>query len=193
MRRELAALKQDNHIKTGEIAIVRSKLEKQAKQQELERDTLLKNSEEQLAKHRKELEAARIAANAAATERDFVKQDLLEAERARKLNKAAVTTPKKKKAHPHRDGFDDGELAILSPSKASPSKLSKPTSTPTKAGKRKRKTVDSPIAPLEVIHTEEPSERHEEKVPVFDEAIIARLGIQDDRFDVSFLRLYTYQ
>jgi predicted ribosome quality control (RQC) complex YloA/Tae2 family protein len=184
-------LEQNINAKAGEVAIVRSKQEKEAKEHERELNALRKLSEEKLAKQRRELEAVRIAANNAATERDFVKQDLAESERVRKLNKAADKkdlniTPKKKKTLPHRDGFDDDEIQILSPSKVSPSKFRERNGTPTKAGKRKRKAIDSPAPALDVIQTETSFEE-ERKAAVFDEEIIARLGIQDDRFDVSVL------
>lgn len=188
----MAAIKRDNHARAGEIAIVRSQLEKHTKDRERERAALQRSGEEKLAKHRKELEAAQNAARAAVTERDFIKQDLLEAQRAQNLNKAGekkdtgVTTPKKKKALPHRDGFDDDEVEVLSPSKLSPSKFQRRIGTPTKAGKRKRKLIDSPIAPLDIIQTEEllePPEAPAPNGPPLDEAV-ARLEL-DDRFDVS--------
>ena len=103
-------------------------------------NALRKLTEDKLAKQQKILEAARIAEKNAATERDFIKQDLAEeSERVRRLNRqkvvekkddgGLVTTPKKKKAFSHRDGFDDDEIEILSPSKISPSKfLHDPTS-----------------------------------------------------------------
>jgi hypothetical protein len=175
------------------VSIVRSKQEKEAKEHERELNALQKLSEEKLAKQRKELEAARIAANNAATERDFVKQDLAESERVRRLNRAiekkdSVVTPKKKKALPHRDGFDDDEIEMLSPSKISPSKFRGRIGTPTKPGKRKRKVVESPAPALNVIQVDEPLTVEEEhKFPqIFDDNIIASLGIQDDRFDVSY-------
>jgi hypothetical protein len=109
-------------------------------------------------------------------------------ERARKLNKTverkdATTTPRKRKALPHRDGFDDNEIEIISPSKLSPSKPKSRNGTPTKPGKRKRKATDSPASVLDV-HVEEIPEVTEQKLPVLDETILAKLGIQDDRFDV---------
>ena len=192
MRRELASVKQDNYVRTGEIATVRSQLERQAKERERERVAIQKSGEEKLAKQRKELEAAQIAARAAVTERDFIKQDLLEVQRTRNLNKAVekrdagITTPKKKRALPHRDGFDDDEVDTLSPSKLSPSKFQKRIGTPTKVGKRKRKAVDSPIAPLEVIQTGELLEQPEQKGLIHDETAVAMPDVQDDRFDVSF-------
>jgi hypothetical protein len=164
-------------------------LERQAQERERERAALQKAGEEKLAKQRQELEAAQIAARAAVTERDFIKQDLLEVQRAQNVNKAAekrdigITTPKKKKALPHRDGFDDDEVEILSPS---PSKLQKRIGTPTKAAaKRKRKAVDSPIAPLDVIQTEDAAEKAEQKHHISHESSAAKLDVQDDRFDVS--------
>jgi len=149
-----------------------------------------------LAKQQRALEAARIAQQQAATEREFLKQDLSEeAERVRrmrareiaeKMEDAGPTTPRKKKVFPHRDGFDDDEIQIVSPSKASPSKFQKRPGTPSKAAKRKRKAFDSPIAPLEVVTSEKSfQEEAKQTVPILDEALLARLGIQDDRFDVS--------
>lgn len=148
-----------------------------------------------MAKQQKALEAARIAEKNAATERDFIKRDLAEeSERVRQLNKAReaekkgldlVTTPKKKKALPHRDGFDDDEIEVLSPSRISPSKFQKRNAgSPSKPGKRKRKTAESPASALQVIHSEKSTESVQQ-APILDEALIEKLGIQDDRFDVS--------
>lgn len=193
--RERDALKQDLNAKAGEIAIVRNKQDKAAKEHEREITTIRKLNEEKLAKQQRELERARIAEKQAATEREFLKQDLSEeAQRARALKAreaaekreiAGLATPRKKKALPHRDGFDDDEIQNISPSKVSPLKFQKKQGTPTRGAKRKRKAVESPLASLEVIHDELsfPGQR-EQKVPVIDEAMLARLGFQDDRFDV---------
>lgn len=144
-----------------------------------------------LARQAREIEAARISERNAATERDFYKQDAAEIARSRRMNQAKdqhkndgahLSTPRKKLLA-HRDGFDDDEIEFLSPSKNSPSKLKK-TNTPSKAGKRKRKNVDSPAGPLEVINLAEPA-IEEPKQPFLDEAMLKRLSVQDDRFDVS--------
>ena len=114
--KERNALKEDLNAKAGEIAIVRSKQEKTAKEHEREVAALRKLNEDRLAKKQKALEAARIAEKNAATERDFIKQDLAEeSERVRRLNRqkaaekkdgpSAVTTPKKKKTFAHRDAL----------------------------------------------------------------------------------------
>lgn len=182
-------MEQTLNAKAGEVAIVRSKQEKEAKEHERELNSLRKLNEERLAKQRKELEAARIAANNAATERDFVKQDLAESERVRRLNRTTerkdlTTTPKKKKTLPHRDGFDDDEIEIISPSKLSPSKFRSRNATPSK-GKRKRKSVESPTPGLDLVQNDEPIQEFvPEPALIFDDTILARLEIQDDRFDV---------
>ena len=196
LTKERNALKTDVNAKAGEISIVRSKYETTVKQYAREMAAQRKLDEDKLAKQQKALEAARIAEKNAATERDFIRRDLAEeSERVRKLNKAReaekkgldqVTTPKKKKALPHRDGFDDDEIEIVSPSKISPSKFQKRlTASPSKPGKRKRKAAESPASALQVIHSEESLESNP-PAPILDEALIARLGIQDDRFDVSW-------
>jgi hypothetical protein len=197
--KERNALKQDLNAKSGEIAIVRSKQEKAAKEHEREMAAIRKLNEEKQAKQQRTLEAARIAQQQAATERDFLKQDLSEeAERVRRLkaretekkDAAGLATPKKKKALPHRDGFDDDEVMIISPSKISPSRFQRQKSgTPTR-GKRKRKGVESPVAALDVIYPEESSVGElEQKPPILDEGMVARLGIQDDRFDVRLMHI----
>jgi len=91
--------------------------------------------------------------------------------------------PRKKKLLAHRDGFDDDEIDFLSPTKNSPSKLRR-TSTPSKAGKRKRKVPDSPAGPLEVVDVIESGPDKPEAHPVLDEAILKQLSFQDERYDV---------
>jgi hypothetical protein len=179
-------LEQNLSVKAGEVAIVRSKQEKEAKEHERELNALRKINEEKLAKQRKELEAARIAALNAATERDFVKQDLAESERVRRLKgtekRDLNVTPKKQKALPHRDGFDDDEIELVSPSRLSPSKLRNRT-TPSK-GKRKRKAAESPAPALDVIQYDEPALENSDENPMIGEFMLTKLEIQDDRLDV---------
>jgi hypothetical protein len=178
--------------RTGEIAIVRSKQEKTVKEYERELTALRKVNAEALAKQQRDLDAARQSERAAAVERDFLKQDTAEAVRARRVaqvkekSAAEPLTPRKKKLLAHRDGFDDDEIEFLSPSKNSPNKLRK-TSTPTKPGKRKRKTPDSPAGPLEVIDTAEPPQP--EPQSVLDEELLKKLTVQDDRYDVRRIKL----
>ncbi|CAL3967172.1 unnamed protein product [Diplocarpon coronariae] len=195
LTRERDSLKNDINAKAGEISIVRRKHETSLKEYERELATARKLGEDKIAKQQKELEAARIAEKSAATERDFMKRDLAEeSERVRRSNKAReaekkgtdlTSTPKKNKAFAHRDGFDDEEIEVLSPSRGSPSKFQRRNpGTPPKPGKRKRKTIESPAGALQVIRSEEPTSKDPgQNIPVLDDALIARLGIQDERFD----------
>ncbi|CZR64986.1 related to protein UVS-3 (presumed DNA repair and checkpoint control protein) [Phialocephala subalpina] len=189
--KERNTLKNELNAKAGEISIVRSKQEKTSKEFERQLANYKKESEEKLAKQQHALEQARTKEKNAATERDFIRRDLAEeSERVRRLNKArdaekkdVNVTPKKKKSLPHRDGFDDDEIEIISPSRVSPSKFQKRIlGSPSKPGKRKRKTVESPAGALEIIQPEGPLAFNSSTLAL-DEAILAKLDIQDDRFD----------
>ncbi|ESZ95526.1 hypothetical protein SBOR_4079 [Sclerotinia borealis F-4128] len=185
------ALEQEALSKNGEISILRGKMGKSETEYERTQVAKEKLHAEQLAKLQKDREAAEIAARNAAIERDFIKQDLFEeTERVKKLNKAKntkdvqVMTPKKTKPMPFRDGFDDDEIEVLSPSKISPSKFQKrQPGTPSRAAKRKRKVNDSPSASaLDMIPIpDEPLQL--QKIPLLDESILERLVLQDDRSD----------
>ncbi|KAH6676267.1 DNA repair protein-like protein Rad26 [Halenospora varia] len=194
LQRERDALKSDLNAKTGEIAIVRSKQETEAKKYERELVAVRKLNEDKLAKAQKELEASRISEKNIAIERDFIRQDLTEeSERVRRLNKAKAVektggpavTPKKKKTLPHRDGFDDDEIEVLSPSRVSPSKFQRRLAgSPSRLGaKRKRKAVESPISALDVQQEVDVSASLPVAELILDDAIIESLGRQDDRLD----------
>lgn len=185
------SLEQETRSKNGEISILRGKMAKSEKEYERTQAMKERSHAEQLAKLQKDREAAEIAARNAAIERDFTKQDLFEeTERVRKLNKAKnskdvqVTTPKKAKPMPFRDGFDDDEIEMLSPSKISPSKLQKrQPGTPSRAAKRKRKANDSPSASALDIVPVPDQPLLPAKIPLLDESILERLVLQDDRSD----------
>ncbi|KAM3081211.1 hypothetical protein ACMFMF_003125 [Clarireedia jacksonii] len=184
------ALEQEALMKNGEISILRGKIEKSNKEHQRAQAAKEKLHAEQLAKIQKEREAAEIAARRAATERDFTKQDLFEESRVRRLNaqatKDAPNTPSKKKPPmPFRDGFDDDEIEVLSPSKVSPSKFRGKPGTPSRAAKRKRKVQDSPSAgALDMVHIEEPILASlVPKASIIDETILEKLVLQDDRSD----------
>lgn len=199
--KERDSLKQDVNVKAGEIAIVRSKQEKAAKEHERELATIRKLNAEELAKQKRAVEQIKDAERKVATELAFAKHDLAEeAENLKKLRKVngtklnkVPTTPTKKLAH--RDGFDDDEVQLISPSKFR-ARISNP-GTPTKApGKRKRKAtgVESPIGELEV-HVDPPAEVEVAKRPnvIIDAAMVERLGRQDDRLDVRRFLSISYK
>lgn len=150
---------------------------------------------EKLAAQQRAIEAAREAEKTKATELEFAKKDLLEeAEKVRNLKRSklkdkpitaeTVTTPKKNKSATHRDGFEDDEVQLISPSKFAGRRSN--GGTPTKAGfKRKRKVNDSPIAALRVEHEESMDDKVRSDAPMLDEALVERLKQPDDRLDVS--------
>ena len=151
--------------RAGEISIIRANHAKIIKEYEKKSFELQKIYADEAARQRAEIEKVRAERERIATEIEFLKRDLTEeAERVRNLTRNAktgggkppvsktaagtdtVTTPKKALALPYRDGFDDDEIMVVSPSKSA----NKPKAVTPKAGaKRKRKpTEDSPAQPL---------------------------------------------
>lgn len=126
---------------------------------------LQRHQAEEATRHRAELESARKERGKVETNSKFLEHDLAqETERARNAERtlngkqvntihrtgkpSPLSTPQKAKNLPFRDGFDDGEVVMISPSK---SKGKSKASTPTKAGgKRKRnlQQAESPVRPL---------------------------------------------
>lgn len=156
---ELEVTKSTALTKAGEISIIRANQAKQAERYDQQLSSLRKSLADEVAKHRAELEAARARSTTLATENAFLKQDLAEeALRANSLKvknkteeKAQPVTPKKSRVLPFRDGFDDDEIAIFSPTKSSGGRAKR--GSPAVPGKRKRKTSQDspiPIGPLEL-------------------------------------------
>ncbi|KAL3466516.1 hypothetical protein BJX64DRAFT_250216 [Aspergillus heterothallicus] len=149
---ELAAAKSLAETKAGEAAIIRSKQTKLIEDYERQITTLRKTIAEEMAKYKEEADAARAEGRMLATENAFLRQDL--AEEALRLNqmkakaqaeeKEPPITPRKTKALPFRDGFDDNEILAASPSKSGNSKQK----TPTAAGKKRRRTSQGSPTPL---------------------------------------------
>lgn len=194
MAEELKGLQDDRDAKNGEIAILRSKNESTLKEKDREIEALRKSKEDEIAQLKKTIETQRQEAANKAIENGFQEKERkdaeakvrrYEAERKAGKHNGPVTTPKKKKIHTHRDGFDDDELQILSPSKASPSKFQKRPYSPSKPGKRKRKLDDSPAGKLDIHREDAPQVIVEVRDAPLSEALIAQLDITDDRYDVS--------
>jgi hypothetical protein len=131
---------------------------------------------------------------------EFLKRDLIEEteknrslrrakEKEKDINNASeqLTTPKKNKSSNFRDGFDDDEILMISPSKFQGRRSN--GGTPTKAGaKRKRKGLESPTVALEFTQDEPvPSAQPQAPLMVLDEATVERLQKPDDRLNVSLL------
>ena len=97
-----------------------------------------------------------------------------------------TTTPKKNNGLSYRDGFDQDEIMIMSPSRiAGRSRVG----TPKAGGKRKRKGVDdSPLPALQLSQSPRSGvrrgEEEEESGPVL-ERLSSRFSQADGRFEVS--------
>lgn len=153
---------------------------------------LRKLNAENAANNQRAIEAAKDAEKVRTTELQFVKRDLFEeSEKVRSLRRQKekaipgkeVATPKKDKPSSFRDGFDDDEIQLLSPSKFGGRKSNQ--SSPRKpAAKRKRKGIESPVVPLEFARVE-PAAQQQAHVSglVLDDALLERLRKPDDRLD----------
>ncbi|KAI2788443.1 hypothetical protein POX_e06459 [Penicillium oxalicum] len=155
MRRELAEAKAQAETKAGEIAIIRSKQNRMAEEYDRQLAALRQAMADQETTHREAVDAAMSEGKMLATENLFLQHDLAEEvhqlrsykTRHRASDKAAPVTPKKSRTLPFRDGFDDEEIAVVSPSKSA---ARSKRGTPTVPGKRKRQaSVDSPV-PLQL-------------------------------------------
>ncbi len=132
------------------------------KEYESRTQSLQKLHADEAARQKIEVEKAQAQLQKIATEKDFLENDLAEGtkqirnlQRAIKKGAEKVTdrenqldTPKKNKALPFRDGFDDDEVQPLSPSKLG---LRSKASTPKGGTKRKRKPTEySPVKALDL-------------------------------------------
>ena len=199
--------------KTGEIAIVRANQDKVAKDYERRMVELQKRHTEELARQKAELEVSRRDREKVETSNRFLEHDLAqEAERARNARRtlkdrhgnvtqarpqqSPVTTPKKTRSLPFRDGFNDDEVVIISPSKSKDK--SKP-STPKAGAKRKRgSALRSPNKPLSFSENDKVFDENDvgmAPLDVSDEVLAASDPIQkpsqsdfknEEKFEVSY-------
>ncbi|KAJ5899795.1 hypothetical protein N7495_004539 [Penicillium taxi] len=140
---ELAEAKQLIETKTGEIAIIRAKQTRVMEGYDQQLAVLRKTLADEAAKHKQEVEAATAEGKMLATENIFLQQDLAEEahqlrafkQRQQNDGKNLPVTPRKSRLLSFRDGFDDEEMAAVSPSKSA-SRSRRATSVV--SGKRKR-------------------------------------------------------
>ena len=146
------------------------------------------------------------------TDNKFLKRDLVEeSERVRSLKRningssakpkdfsgskpSPLSTPEKAKALAYRDGFDDAEIQMISPSKAHANRSR--TGTPKLGAKRKRKAIDdSPAKPLQLRGAvrEDSNIGQTSDSFVVDQELLKRIGKQDTRFEVSINDLDRFQ
>lgn len=193
--------------KAGEISIVRANHAKTAKEYERRLKTAEKMYADEAARQKTQIESAKAELQNITTENMFLRKDLNdEGEQSRMLrrnlknvaggktvptkttaNRSLVTTPKKHKPLPFRDGFDDDEIMVVSPSKAAPKAQ---RGTPKIGDKRKRKVAeDSPGQPLQLSQSREKDTVQDGREPNTqqEDAALQNLGREDGRFPVSLL------
>jgi Protein of unknown function (DUF3636) len=149
----------------GEISIIRANQARDTKGFDRQLVALKKSMQEEASKHKLDIEATNRRSEKIANENQFLKHELKEElEKIKALQKSfkdnearlakgdiseGVTTPKKTRHLPLRDGFEDEDIAVISPIKSG--RKSK-GGTPTNAGKRKRKALDASPIPALTFH-----------------------------------------
>jgi hypothetical protein len=195
--------------KTGEVALVRDKRAQLEK--ELDRKMLAqeKRHEDEVARMRAELEKTILERDNLKSATKFEKQDARDEafkskyqhQRAKAKttggggaaaeaanNQAGMASPSKAKGSAYRDGFDDDEIMIMSPSKRSGGRSR--VGTPGMGSKRKRKGLDdSPIPALQLSHRPKAPPAAEnpprQTVPASQHEILLRkFGAAEDRYEV---------
>ncbi|KAI9819353.1 MAG: hypothetical protein M1832_004058 [Thelocarpon impressellum] len=197
LQQSLAAANSDSLSKAGEICIVRSNQAKASKEYERKLYALQKLHADEAARQRAELERAAAEKERIATDMAFLKRDLSdEGARVRNLQRSIrdgassvgkppgppargvsvaspMSTPRKGRGLPYRDGFDDDEI-MASPSK--PSGGRSKVVTPRTGTKRKRNAVDdSPVPALELSQPRRESTG--DGAPPQQEAVASKEGI----------------
>jgi len=108
--------------------------------------TTKQNAEDKLTLQ-KQIDAAKAGEKSAATELSFLQLEMMQLQSTRPKpkprNTEPVSTPKKNKTAIHRDGFDDDEMMVISPSKF-PGKKSN-GGTPTKNKRKYNGERESPM------------------------------------------------
>lgn len=193
LQRELSEAQALAETKAGEIAIIRSKQASMVRDYDRQLAALRKAMADEVAKHKVEVEAAMSEGRKLATENTFLQHDLAEetyhlrnvrAKQQRLEDKAQPVTPKKSRILPFRDGFDDDEIAVVSPSKSA---AQSKRATPTHPGKRKRQASQESLAPLqlspagEVMMADAPSE-DTPGVNSDDSHRCSRRGARDEKY-----------
>ncbi|ERF75749.1 hypothetical protein EPUS_01579 [Endocarpon pusillum Z07020] len=165
LTKELQTAKSTVMTQMGEISIIRANQAKDSTGFDRQLVALKKSIQEEAEKHKRDIEATNKRSEKISNDNQFLQHELKEElEKIKALQKnlrdkearlakgdstEGVTTPKKTRQLPLRDGFDDQDIAIVSPVKSG--RKSKP-GTPTNAGKRKRKVPDASPVPALTFH-----------------------------------------
>ncbi|KAF2109982.1 hypothetical protein BDV96DRAFT_651548 [Lophiotrema nucula] len=175
LNRELQDEKTRNLSKTGEVDTVRRRFDAATKENDRRMLALQQSHNEQLTKQKQELDKIRREREQAQTEHLFMGHDLSRdalhpkqpARRPGTRAGAIATRPKPtvspsgtprrgQKNLPLRDGFEDDDVIMASPSKKK-DKAGVPAATPKQASKRKRLVGND--SPIQALQLSEPRER----------------------------------
>jgi len=191
---ELVSLRQ---VKDGETSIVRSNLAKEKREHARIITSLTNQHQANADKLNAQIAEKENEINRLKTTHAFLEKENADYEKqirsskkvvisSGRVGRSPVTTPRKGKGIQHGDGFDDDEIMIV----GSPS-LTAGRRTPTKGVKRKRTAQDSPIVPLPLSQPRGISTSFTEaQGQVVDEALLERMFLEDDRFDVCPIKVF---
>ena len=189
---ELVSLRQ---VKDGETSIIRSNLAKEKKEHARLITSLTNQHQVNTDKLNVQIAEKENEINRLKTTHAFLEKENADYEKQIRSSKKVVissgrvgrspaTTPRKGKGIQHGDGFDDDEIMMGG------SPLTVGRRTPTKGVKRKRTAHDSPIIPLPLSQPRRTSTPFTEvQGQVVDEALLERMFLEDDRFDVCPIKV----
>ncbi|OJD34401.1 dna repair protein rad26 [Diplodia corticola] len=181
--------------RAGEAALVRVKLEKADKVHVAEIISMQRTHKEQVAALETQIKVLTREAERLKSEYGFMEHDLrTEASKAKSRRnlkdgtahgnsgKQQATTPKRNRRHEFGDGFDDGGVKEVSPSK---SRDKSRNGTPRQGAKRKRNAIEaSPAKPLPLSEPQQPQVPDDESIimPDAERDVPASASKSDARF-----------
>lgn len=161
LQQRLEALTKELHTAKGEAVVIRSKNANDVKLAERQLNAAKRQMQEQVTKHQVELEKRNAAYTALTDEHKFALQDLNEQASkvknlqrqmketlARRPSTEVIPSPRKNLQNTLRDGFDDDEILLLSPSRSPAKRRTPKPITPSKKRKHPVNNVDEPTLTL---------------------------------------------
>ena len=181
LKNELRTAKDTISMQKGEISIIRANFEKEGKVYDRQIGALKKTMEEESSLQMAQVNALKEKNNHLTTRYTFLQQDhqqeLQETKTLRQRLKdrpqteqdtSPTTTPRRGMGSSLRDGFNDDDIMVISPSKSGRSARRSKPPTPTAANKRKRKAGEaSPVKPLVL----RPSNQSQDEMPPPPQAV----------------------
>lgn len=161
LQQKLESLTKELHTARGEAAVVRSKNANDIRLAERQLAAAKRQMQEQVTKHQAELEKRNAAYAALTDEHKLAVHDLnqqtdkiqalqrqIKDNTARGPSTEVIASPRKNLHNTLRDGFDDDEILLLSPSKSPARRKTPKPSTPSKKRKHPVNVVEEPTLTL---------------------------------------------